>query len=36
MVAALNRISDTAVAMYAISRSLWGQFVGPLRKVYTP
>ena len=36
MAAALQGISNVAVAMYAATRSLWGQFVGPPSKVHAP
>ena len=36
MVVALQGVSNAAVATYAATRSLWGQFVGPLSKVHAP
>ena len=36
LVVALQGVSDAVVAMYAATRSLWGQFVGPLSKLHAP
>ena len=36
MVVALQGVGNEAVVMYTTTRSLWGQFVGPLSKVHAP
>ena len=36
LVVALQGVSDAVVVTYATTRSLWGQFVGPLSKVHAP